>query len=158
MTTIVKFPQIAELQPPMTPLQNEFRSPQEIAAHRAQVSILVETILDGYWQADMSEMKRNYILADWCDDMERWTFESIRAALRWWRRQNPNKKPNPGHIRAILERAQAERKASERKAIAQQQPPSALQKNPDRSVRLANIDELNAKYPGWIKRMPEVTA
>jgi hypothetical protein len=157
MTTIVKFPQIGEPHPPTTPLLNEFRSPQETAAHRARISILVETILDGYWQADMSEMKRNLILADWCDEMERWTFESVRAALRWWRRQNPNKKPNPGHIREKLERALAERKACGAKAIAQQQRPLALHKNPDPSARLAHIDELKAEYPGLIKRMPTVS-
>ncbi|TGN59434.1 hypothetical protein E4L95_11515 [Paracoccus liaowanqingii] len=157
MTTIVKFPQIVEPHSLMTPLLNEFRSPQEIAAHRVQTSILVEIILDGYWQADMSEMKRNMILADWCDEMEPWTLECIRAVLRKWRRQNPNKKPNPGHIREILERTLAERKAFEGRAVAQQQLPPALHKNSDPCARLAHIDELEVEFPGLIKRMPKVS-
>lgn len=137
---------------------NEFRSPQDIEAHRAQISIEVEVFFDGYWQGEMSEIKRNLILADWCNELEKWTMVSIKAALSWWRRHNPNKKPNPGHIVGKLDRVLSDRMSSEAKARARHQKPPALHKNPDRSVRLATVDELNAKYPGWIKRMPEVTA
>lgn len=42
------------------------------------------------------------ILADWMDELEDWTVDQIRAALREWRRTNPSKKPNPGHILILL--------------------------------------------------------
>ena len=106
-----QLPAIAAQLPPTTPLKNASRSPQEIAAHRGQISVLVETVLDGYWQNDLSQRKRDLILMDWCDELEEWPVESVKAALRNWRRDNPSKKPNPGHILQILNRAWGERNA-----------------------------------------------
>lgn len=53
------------------------------------------------------------MLADWADTLEDWEHRQVVWALRKWRNENPNKKPNPGHILAVLKeqrgRAMAER-------------------------------------------------
>lgn len=148
-----QLPVTAAQLPPMTPLQNVQRSQQEIAAQRAQTSVLVETILDGYWQSDMSQKKRDLILMDWCDELEDWPVESVKAALRQWRRENPSKKPNPGHILQILNRAWGERHANQVRAVVQQLRAPEPLSIPDLNERQAICDDLAAKFPGLIKRV-----
>lgn len=151
-------PMTAAQLPPMTPLQNVSRSPQEIAAQRGQISVLVETVLDGYWQADMSQKKRDLILMDWADELEDWPVESVKAALRQWRRENPSKKPNPGHVLQILNKAWGERHADQVRAVVQQLRAPEPLNIPDLNDRQAICDDLAAKFPGLIKRVPEVKA
>lgn len=71
----------------------------------------------GYWQDRLPDALRASILADWCDELEDWKPEQVQAALRQWRRDHPDKRPNPGHIsnwlkaergRAFVARAKAE--------------------------------------------------
>jgi hypothetical protein len=45
------------------------------------------------------------ILADWADTLEDWSHEQVVYGLRKWRNENPSKKPNPGHVLAILKQA-----------------------------------------------------
>lgn len=59
-------------------------------------------MLDGYWQNRPGDKMKAAILADWMDELEDWHIDQIRAALRKWRSAHPSKKPNPGHIVAIL--------------------------------------------------------
>ncbi|WP_170162069.1 hypothetical protein [Paracoccus siganidrum] len=113
-------------------------------------------MLDGYWRDDMSETKRALILADWADEMENWPADSIKAALRQWRRDNPSKRPNPGHILQILRKAWGERHIEQvREVVAAIRPPKPLNV-PDLEDRKAICDDLAAKFPGLIKRVPEV--
>lgn len=42
------------------------------------------------------------ILADWMDTLEDWTHEQVVYALRKWRNDMPDKRPNPGHILAMM--------------------------------------------------------
>lgn len=60
--------------------------------------------MDGYWQTRPGEDVKIAILADWMDELEDWSIDQIRFALRQWRDTNQSKKPNPGHIKAILKR------------------------------------------------------
>lgn len=85
--------------------------PCEIARHRAEISASVEVVLRGYWREDMPDALAAAILADWCDEMEPWPAESVRAALRKHRAEFPNRKPNPGHVLAILNAAWGRRNA-----------------------------------------------
>lgn len=41
-------------------------------------------------------------MANWMDALEAFEPREIRAALRRWQSENPNKKPNPGHIEQML--------------------------------------------------------
>lgn len=49
-----------------------------------------------------SKVVKAGILADWMDELQDWHLDQITAAFKEWRRSNPSKKPNPGHILAIL--------------------------------------------------------
>ena len=77
-------------------------APRDLDAHRAQIAVEVEIILDGYWQNRPGDKMRVAILADWMDELEDWHVDQIRWALRHWRSLHPSKKPNPGHIVATL--------------------------------------------------------
>lgn len=90
--------------------------PSEIARHRAEILASVEVVLHGYWQPDDADAVRSAVLADWCDELEPWPVDSIRAALRKHRRDNPNRRPNPGHILALLSEAWGKRNAEQVKA------------------------------------------
>ena len=68
-------------------------------------------MMDGYWRDDLSQEKRAAILADWCDELEDWPLNSIQAAFRKHRSDRPDKKPNPGHILQLLNKAWGQRNA-----------------------------------------------
>lgn len=142
--------------PPMTPYESVSREPREIAAHRKVVSGLVEIVLDGYWRDDLSQAMRTAILADWADELEDWPAESVQDALRQWRRENPSKKPNPGHILRILKQAWGERHADQVRAVVERLRAPAPLNIPDLADRRAIADDLASKFPGLIKRIPEV--
>nr|WP_138918404.1 hypothetical protein [Paracoccus sp. TRP] len=111
--------------------------PSEIAHHRAQILASVEVVLHGYWQPDDSQSLRAAVLADWCDELEPWPVESIRAALRKHRRDYPNRRPNPGHILAILSEAWGRRNVEQvRAAIAKPEPVRDLP-SPERRAEMA---------------------
>lgn len=52
-------------------------------------------------------------MADWCDALEDWTQEQIVWALRKWRNENPNKKPNAGHILGLMKEARGRKIAAQ---------------------------------------------
>lgn len=91
---------------------------------------------------------------DWCDELENWPVESVKAALRQWRRDNPSKKPNPGHILQILNRAWGERNAEQvRAATAKSDRHEGM--TPEQHAQVAA--DLAARFPGIIKRIPQVS-
>lgn len=61
------------------------------------------------------------VLADWCDELEDWPQDQVRAALREWRSKNPSRKPNPGHVLEILKRWRGQSFAASR-PVAQDAP------------------------------------
>lgn len=158
MSDTPKPPKFVAQLPPMTPLQNVSRSPQEIAAHRGQTAALVDVHLESYWQADVSQMKRMAILADWCDELEKWPVDSIKAALCQWRHSNPNKKPNPGHILQILESAWAEHNAEQIKAVGQRWRPPQSSPAADPAKPRTICPETAIKLAQFVRRIPEVKA
>jgi hypothetical protein len=65
----------------------------------------VEVILDGYWKDRPADALKAGIMADWMDTLQDWSHEQVVYGLRKWRNENPSRKPNPGHILAILKQA-----------------------------------------------------
>lgn len=110
--------------------------PSEIARHRAEILASVEVVLSGYWRDDMADGLRAAVLADWCDELEPWPVESIRAALRKYRRDNPNRKPNPGHILALLSEAWGKRNAEQVKAATTAAEPERELPSPERRAEM----------------------
>ena len=58
--------------------------------------------MSGYWNTSPPVEVKAAILADWMDQLEDFKHETILYALRKWRNENPDKRPNPGHISAML--------------------------------------------------------
>ena len=102
--------------PPLTPLRADLMPQHERTDHRRAIAGVVEVVLAGYWQPNEAEELRAAILRDWCDDLENFDAKSIRAALRQWRQENPSKRPNPGHILAILNAAWGRKNAEQVRA------------------------------------------
>lgn len=123
--------------PPMTALDVSQMQPSEIAHHRAQILASVEVVLHGYWQPDDAQGLRAAVLADWCDELEPWPVESIRAALRKHRKDFPNRRPNPGHILAILTDAWGRRNADQVKAAMAKPEPVRDLPSPERRAEMA---------------------
>lgn len=97
----------------------------------------VEVVLHGYWQPDESETLRAAVLRDWCDTLECWKPESVLAALRKWRNENPNRRPNPGHILAILKDSWGKKHADQvRAAIAAPVEPPKERVSPEAAQRI----------------------
>ena len=88
--------------PHPTPQLAQSLSPEQLDAHRASIASDVEVILQGYWDSQPPPNIKAGILADWADTLEDWTGEQVLYGLRKWRNENPNKRPNPGHILSIL--------------------------------------------------------
>lgn len=123
--------------PTATPQLAQSMSPQKLAEHRKKISFDVEVILQGYWQALPPEEIKAAMLADWADSLEDWSHKQILWALRKWRNENPNKKPNPGHILSILklERGKAEAKRMKAKAPEPEAPRERI--SPERAKEIA---------------------
>jgi len=88
--------------PAPTPRYRQSLLPHELAAHRAKIAFNVEIILQGYWDSQPPAQVKAGILADFADSLDDWTLEQVVFALRKWRNEFPNKKPNPGHIKEVL--------------------------------------------------------
>lgn len=104
-------------------------------------------ILDGYWKDRPDAEMKARILADWADTLEDWHQGDVLGALRKWRNENPNKKPNPGHILGLLKEARG-RAESERMAISKPapQPPRQEITGEERARRRAIAEELGVGF------------
>jgi hypothetical protein len=80
-------------------------SPQDLSEHRRLIAFEVEVILDGYWKDRPADALKAGIMADWMDTLQDWSHEQVVYGLRKWRNANPSRKPNPGHVLAILKQA-----------------------------------------------------
>lgn len=123
--------------PPLTACDPGSMQPHELTEHRLAIGQAVEVILHGYWQPDDAETLRTAVMRDWCDTLECWKPESVLAALRKWRNENPNRRPNPGHILAILKDSWGKKHADQvRAAIAAPVEPPKERVSPEAAQRI----------------------
>lgn len=101
--------------PSPTPQLTQSLAPHELDAHRGQIGVEVQIVLSGYWQSQHDADMAAAILADWMDELEDWHIDQVRWALRHWRKLNPSKRPNPGHISQILKGKRGQAHVSESK-------------------------------------------
>jgi hypothetical protein len=99
--------------PTPTPQIAKSLSPQELQGHRAKIAFEVKTVLSAYFQPSEAEEIRAAQLAWWCDELQDWTQEQVVWALRNWNRENPDRRPTPGHIVAIMKEARGRKIASQ---------------------------------------------
>ena len=85
--------------------------------------------MHSYWQASPPDQVKAGVLADWCDALEDWTQEQIVWGLRKWRNDNPNKRPNPGHILMLMKAARGRKIAAQ---LPKQQPEQQPEPNRER--------------------------
>lgn len=85
--------------------------------HSASVMAAVKATLRQYWTPKDDEIVDAVELDDWRAALEDWPIDDIRRHLRVWVSDNPNKRPNHGHIAQSLKlergRKWAENKAPE---------------------------------------------
>lgn len=114
----------------------------------------VDVELDGYFRADMSEARRSLVLARWATELQDWTVPMIREACARWVRENPDRRPNYGHILQLLKAAWGEQNApAVRAALAAPRPDVD---RPSLERRIAITEEMSKLYPGLIKRIEPV--
>ena len=81
---------------------------RELTERRLAIAQAVEVVLHGYWQPTDSQTLQAAVLRDWCDTLADWDPKLVLSALRQWRNENPNKRPNPGHIAQMLKPKRAD--------------------------------------------------
>lgn len=85
-----------------TPLLTSSLPPQELDKHRAWIGVKVEAVLHGYWQSSPAPMVKAEIVKGWMDALQNYTKPEIIAAFSKHVADNPNKRPNEGHIRGLI--------------------------------------------------------
>lgn len=115
-----QLPVIAAQLPPTTPLCASSMPQPALVEHRKRIAVIVDVELDGYFRPDMGEGRRAMILARWCDELQDWPPESIRAAMAKWCREQPRIRPNYGDILGLLKAAWGEKHAAQVRAAMQQ--------------------------------------
>ena len=130
-------------------------SPQECADLRRQICLEVKIVLQEYWQ----DTRRGFEMgaaatALWADMLEGWTVDQVRWALRKHMTEDPNRRPNPGHIVAILKRSWGEKQAAELRRVREAEQPNHKGMSRDRHAEVTA--EMADKLKSFIKPMPRV--
>lgn len=96
-------------------------------------------MLQGYWQAQLAPAMKAAVLADWADELEDWGQDQVRWALRQWRKENPDRRPNPGHISRLLRDARGKAIIARRRAEPE---PDTLRKEGTADDRAEQVREI----------------
>lgn len=106
-----------------TPLLTSSLPPHDLDKHRAWIGIKVEAVLYGYWQSSPPPMVKAEMVKAWMDALQNFTKPEIIAAFSKHVADNPNKRPNEGHICALILAARANDVARLPKPPEPQRPP-----------------------------------
>lgn len=88
--------------------------------------------MTAYWDRRLDPLVKAGALAWWADELEDWSVDQVRWALRQWCRDEPRIPPNAGHILALLKRRRGEAHAERmRAAAASAEPDEAPRAPPD---------------------------
>lgn len=126
--------------PPLTACDPKSMSPQECADHRERICLEVEIVMKGagYFESDRSAEMSAAVKAYWADELESWTPDQVRWAMRKWARENPGKRPGPGHILALVKEGWGKRHAEAvRAAISKPAEPKRDLPSPERRAEIA---------------------
>lgn len=83
-------------------------SPQDLERHRDQILLLVEGVLDLYWQSRPADEVKAVTLSFWANALENYRLDEIHTALNNWASRQKHK-PKPGDIVALMVGARAEK-------------------------------------------------
>lgn len=124
----------------ITPLLTKSLTPQELDKHRADLCLVMEVMVRKYdkfgWDR-MADGMRKLIRLDWLDALQDYPLDEVRNACRIHTLEAPNKVPNEGHIKAIINRERA-------KVIAAQPRPAEVEPmrakpTPEEKARVAQL-------------------
>lgn len=62
---------------------------------------MVEAMLVSWFQPTLSEAAATAVLVDWMDELQGFKPAHVREAFAAYREAEPNRRPNPAHIKAI---------------------------------------------------------
>ena len=94
-------------------------------------------MLASWFTPSMSEAAQAAYLMDWTDEMEGFKAEQVRKAFQIYRYDQPDRRPNPGHIRRILnDRWGKHVMAQVRAKQAERQPEPRETVSPDRVAEI----------------------
>lgn len=98
----------------------------------------VRALLSEYYSPDMPADVLAAKLADWADELQDWTVQQVLWARRKWVRENPDRRPNVGHILQIMKAERGRQKANERRAAERANTPEAPRERitPDRAAEI----------------------
>ncbi|MDB6178987.1 hypothetical protein PAF17_15960 [Paracoccus sp. Z330] len=115
--------------------------------------MIVDIELDGYFRPDMGEGRRSMILARWCDELEDWPVDAIRAAMAKWCRDFPRIRPNYGDILGLLRAAWGERNAHKvREALSKVEQHKGMSREDHERISAEMADKLAS----FVNRVPKV--
>lgn len=124
----------------------------ELFERRTRIGAEVKTVLWGYFQPETDPGLETAILADWMDELQHYSPDQVRWGLREWRREFPDKRPNPGHIRRLLKSAYIKAQLAH---IPDQSPTAAAGHRPTADERVRNLAVVQQLFPAAVKHMPE---
>lgn len=80
-------------------------TPAEYSSHVDLVGKVVKAELRSYWTAKPDPEVDALEVTGWVEELEDWSIDEIRAGFAAWVNDNPNKRPNRGHISQLLKQA-----------------------------------------------------
>ena len=108
------------------PLLTKSLPPQELDRHRADVCVVMESMVrkhDKFGWDQMNAGMRQMIREDWLAALSDYGVGELRTACRTHTQEMPNKVPNEGHIKAIILRHRSKAVAAQAKAVDPQAAP-----------------------------------
>jgi len=96
-----------EIKNGIVPLLTKSLPPHELDKHRANVCVVMETMVrkhDKFGWDQMNAGMRQMIREDWLAALSDYPVGEVRGACRLHTQEAPNKVPNEGHIKAIIVR------------------------------------------------------
>lgn len=125
-------------------------SPEDRDQHRRRIGFEVEVFLHAYWREDVEPMVSAGVLSWWMDELEDWSVDQVRWALRKWCRDQPGRRANVGHILGLLKQRRGEayagRVAAARAAAEVQAPPRRVVSEEERQRRAEVISSVMAGF------------
>jgi hypothetical protein len=105
----------------------------DLDKHRAWIAVKSEAVLGGYWQTTPPAVVKAEMIAGWMDALQDYTKPEIIRAFSLHVSDNPNKRPNEGHIRQIILSNRAAEIAAEPKAP---EPPRPAPATPEQAAKI----------------------
>ena len=124
----------------LTPPLRTLLDSQDLIKHRAMIAFEQEALAIKYdrfgWERDKGTPVHDRLVKDWMEALQDYPLDEVQAACKAAVRDNPNKMPNEGHVRAQIMAARAKVVALHPKP-AEESP--VAEKTPEERQRMADL-------------------